>query len=420
MANTSYNRIVRKLVVGFGNLFNQITLVRYNTDQTEQERFIVPIAYAQKELYVQRLEGDPSLDKKTQMTLPRMSFEMSGLSYDASRKQNTNFKNFIQTPSGVLSQYNPVPYNFDFNLYIYVRNIEDGTQIIEHILPFFTPDYTIKLNLVPEMSVIKEIPVVLNSTTHETTYEGPRDSDPRMIIWTLNFTVKGYVFGATTKSGLITNSITNILTTSQNNSSVNFIMDTGGTGTYQPGEIVYQGYTLGTAVATATVINWNHTTQILQVSNISGNFVSGQIIIGATNNAKWTFNNFNFLPNIDAKISITPNPPTANATDNWTANTQIYEFPQEQPITPPPLPANSEYVICTSLDYGQVRGFRVEIEGIRTFTPGDTLSDGTNIRIIDGTQSDGGNITIALVTTSVPPTWIDGHGPFTLVLTHNS
>ena len=250
MANPQYNRIIRKLITGFGNLFNTITLVRYNPDESEQERIIVPIAYAQKEKYVQRLEGDPNLDKKVHMTLPRMSYEMTGLKYDETRKQNTNFKNFVNTPGGVLSQYNPVPYNFDFNLYIYVRNIEDGSQIIEYILPYFTPDYTIKLNLIPEMAQVKEIPIVLNSTEHEIQYEGARDSDPRMVIWTLNFTVKGYVFGATTTSGLITKSITNILTNTEDGTNVKFLMNAGGTGQYKLGEIVYQGYTLGTALAT--------------------------------------------------------------------------------------------------------------------------------------------------------------------------
>ena len=137
MANISYNRIIRKLVVGFGNLFNSITLVRYNPDGSEAERFIVPIAYAAKEHYVQRLEADYNLDKKVQMTLPRLSFEMTSLRYDASRKRNTNLKNYNQGNNGVVEQYNPVPYDLDFNLYLYVRNIEDGTQVIEHIIPYF-------------------------------------------------------------------------------------------------------------------------------------------------------------------------------------------------------------------------------------------------------------------------------------------
>jgi len=94
---TTYNRAIRKLVVGFGNLFNNITLVRYNPDETEQQRFVVPIAYAGKEKYAQRLAFDPDLDKKAAMSLPRMSYEMTGLDYDASRKQNTNFKTFAKT-----------------------------------------------------------------------------------------------------------------------------------------------------------------------------------------------------------------------------------------------------------------------------------------------------------------------------------
>ena len=152
-----YNRVIRKIVIGFGNLFDNIKLYRFDSVNETTEQMIVPIVYATKERYVMRLQDDPELDKKVKMTLPRMSFEMAGLNYDSTRKQNTNLKTVKETADGILQQYMPVPYNFDFNLYIYVRNIEDGTQIIEHILPFFTPDYTIKLNLVPEMGIVKKI-----------------------------------------------------------------------------------------------------------------------------------------------------------------------------------------------------------------------------------------------------------------------
>ena len=141
MSTPTYNRIIRKLTVAFGDLFNNITLVRYNQDLTEQERFLVPIAYASKEMYVMRLQGDPDLDKKVRITLPAMSYILNGITYDSSRKLNTNHRNFATTATGgIISQYNPVPYDFDFSLFLYVRNIEDGNQIIEHILPFFTPD----------------------------------------------------------------------------------------------------------------------------------------------------------------------------------------------------------------------------------------------------------------------------------------
>ena len=104
MSTPTYHRVIRKLVIGFGNLFNEIKLVRYNPDNSEAERFLIPIAYASKEHYAMRLESDYNLDKKVQITLPRFSFEMTGLRYDASRKQNTDARNYNQTASGVVGR----------------------------------------------------------------------------------------------------------------------------------------------------------------------------------------------------------------------------------------------------------------------------------------------------------------------------
>ena len=293
---STYNRVIRKLVVGFGNLFDSITLYRFKPDLTESERFIVPIAYASKERYVMRLEEDLNLDKKVQLTLPRMSFEMAGLSYDSSRKQNTNIKNFSGTPpSGILSQYNPVPYNFDFNLYIYVRNIEDGTQIIEHILPFFTPDYTIKLNLIPEMGIIKEVPVILNSTSHEITYEGGRDNETRMIVWTLNFTVKGFIFGKVTETSVINRAFVSVYNLVSQEEVIEFYMNLdSGYGTYKVGEKVYQGYTSDDATATGMVVQF--TDNVLRLKELTGNFVSDKPIYGINTLANYNFTSYNLNP----------------------------------------------------------------------------------------------------------------------------
>ena len=309
MSTPTYNRVIRKLVVGFGNLFKNLTLVRYNPNFTEAERVLVPIVYATKEFYVRRLEDDPDLSKKIQTALPRMSFEMSGLTYDSSRKQNTNFKQFAKTSTGVVSQYNPVPYNFDFNLYIYVRNVEDGTQLIEHILSYFTPDYTIKLNLIPEMGIVKEVPIILNSSTSDIMYEGDKESETRMIIWTLNFTVKGFIFGKISETGLIRTSITNILNEISPTDTVVFNMSTPGIGKYQIGETVYQGYSAGTATATAKVTVWNNSQ--LHLTNINGNFVSSLPIWGMISNANYNFSSYNLLSQIPvnlAQIVVTPKP----------------------------------------------------------------------------------------------------------------
>jgi len=326
MSNITYNRMIRKLTVAFGDLFNNITLVRYNPDQTEQERFVVPIDYATKELYVQRLTFDPNLDKKVQMTLPRMSYEMNGLSYDSTRKQITNIKNFASAGSSVKSQYMPVPYNFDFSLFLYVRNIEDGNQIIEHILPYFAPDYTIKVNMIPEMGIVKEVPIILNNTNYEVTYEGDNSSDTRVIIWTLNFTVKGFIFGANTSTGLIKTSITNIYNNITEDNNIVFNLNSNGLGNYQIGELVYQGPTASMSSATATVVSWSPTNKQLTVNKTQGNFVSNTNLTGINSSAVWSFNSYNIVPSQYARITITPNPSNANANSNYTYTTTITEF----------------------------------------------------------------------------------------------
>ena len=325
MAAIQYNRVIRKIVIGFGNLFDDVTLVRYNAENQETERFLIPIAYATKERYVMRLEEDLNLDKKVQVTLPRFSFEMTGFSYDSTRKLNTNVKNFASTNGGVLGQYNPVPYNFDFSLYLYVRNIEDATQVLEHILPYFTPDYTIKLNLIPEMGVVKELPIVLNNTSHEIIYEGNRDQETRMIIWTLNFTVKGYIFGKSSSAKVINHSITSILNMITENDVVDFVMNPStGTGSYQIGEMVYQGYTFDTAVATAKVVTW--TNNNLHLTQINGNFNSDLPIYGINSMANYKFDSYTPQPYKQVQIDVRPDPANANVNSSYTANTIITEY----------------------------------------------------------------------------------------------
>ena len=327
MANTFYNRALRKYVIGFGNLFNEITLVRYNPDLTEAQRMLVPIVYAPKEDYVTRLETDPQLNKKTQVTLPRMSFELTGFTYDATRKQNTNVKQFAQTTAGLVSQYNPVPYNFDFNLYLYVRNIEDGTQIMEHILSYFTPDYTMKLNMIPEMGIVKNIPVVLNSSAQDIDYEGGYERDTRVIIWTINFTVKGFIFGPVTDiGGPITHSITSIYNNITEDDVIQFTMNNNsGVGTYQIGETVYQGYSGPLAVATGKVVRFDN--NILYLRNINGNFVSNMPIKSSVSPTAYTFTAFTPVAQKLVQIDTTPTPTDANVTTPYVVVTEISETP---------------------------------------------------------------------------------------------
>jgi len=323
MANTYYNGVIRKIITAFGNTFSNITLFRYDANQVEQERILVSIAYAQKEKYVQRLQGDPVLGKKIEIAIPKLSFEMTGFSYDPSRKQNTIIKNFANSPTGTLSQYMPVPYDFDFSLYLYVRNIEDGHQVLEHILSFFTPDYTLKINLIPEMGITKEVPLILKSTSQEIDYEGSSDSETRVIIYTLTFTVKGFIYGPVSSTGLITKSITNIYNDITQDQNITFFMSNGN-GNYQIGETVYSGYSKEVAIATGTVTNWVNNN--LTLTNINGNFISSQPIVGLNTNASYYFTGYNTTPLEYANITITPNPITANANSNYTYTTTITEY----------------------------------------------------------------------------------------------
>jgi hypothetical protein len=316
------------MLVGFGSIFDNITLVRYNEDDSEQERFIVPIGYASKENYVDRLSDDPNLDKKTRITLPTMAYEMTGISYDTTRKQNTNIQNFAQTPTGIKSQYNPVPYDFNFSLYLYVRNIEDASQIIEHILAYFTPDFTLKINLIPEMGIIKEVPVLLKDVSQEIISEGDRSIDTRIIIWTLNFTAKGFIYGPTSSTSIIKTSITNILSNVNRDDVVIFNVTNSGTGTYKKDEIVYQGYSLNTSTATGKVVDFKTIgiNKELYLTDVDGNFVSNQPIIGAKTNANYKFTSYYVTPYQYAKITVVPNPVTANANSNYTYTTTIKEY----------------------------------------------------------------------------------------------
>ena len=201
-----YNRTIRKVVVGFGTLFNDIQLIRYTRDMaTEVERFKVPLSYGAKEKYLTRLASDPDLTKSVAITVPRISFDMVGMSYDSSRKIITTNRNFSvgANNTSLKSQYGPIPYNFDFNLSVYVRNTEDGAQIMEQILPFFTPDFTVTMDFIPGMDQKYDMPIILNSVSTTTDYEGDMMST-RLILWDLTFTAKAYIWPPVKTSEMIT------------------------------------------------------------------------------------------------------------------------------------------------------------------------------------------------------------------------
>ena len=202
-----YHQTSRKMVVAFGTLFNTIEVRRTNSAGSVVDTIKVPLSYGPKEKFLTRISADPNLNPKIALTVPRMGFELTAMTYDGVRKLNTMGRNVATGTTGLKKQFNPVPYNWDFSLYVYVKNAEDGTQILEQILPFFTPEFTVTMNLVSSMSEKRDIPLVLNSVSSEDTYEGDFASR-RSIIWTLSFLMKGFLYPSITDNAKVITDVT--------------------------------------------------------------------------------------------------------------------------------------------------------------------------------------------------------------------
>jgi len=201
-----YNQSIRKYVVMFGNMFNDIVVQRLNNSGTVIQSIAVPIAYGPKEKFLVRISQDPSLDREVALQLPRMGFEVISYTYDPARRLQQTIKNAgVSTTDPTVKnyQYTPVPYNLGVTLSIFVQNADDGAQILEQILPYFGPEWTNTVNLVPALNLKMDIPTILNDVAVEDTYEGDFVSR-RALIYTLNFTIKGYFYGPVRSSGLIT------------------------------------------------------------------------------------------------------------------------------------------------------------------------------------------------------------------------
>ena len=202
-----YHQTSRKMVVAFGTLFNNIEVRRTDSSDAVTEVIKIPLSYGPKDKMLVRISQDPNLNPKVALTVPRMGFELTSMTYDGARKLNTMGRNVKKGTTGLKKQFNPVPYNWDFSLYVFVKNAEDGTQILEQILPFFTPEFTVTMTLISGMTVKMDIPLVLNSVTSEDTYEGDF-ATRRSIIWTLSFIMKGFLYPSVTDNAkVITSSV---------------------------------------------------------------------------------------------------------------------------------------------------------------------------------------------------------------------
>ena len=204
IANYFYNETTRKYVAVFGTIFNQIKIERAQADGTVVQDLIVPLNYGPQQKFLARLQQDPNLNRKSAISLPRMSFEIMGMNYDPERKVGQTRK-VMRSNSEETGQrgftYVGAPYNLDFQLSIITKYTEDAAKILEQIIPFFQPDFTQTVKLIPDIDAI-DIPIILNGVTTEEIYEGDFDTR-RSVLYTLTFTMKGWYFGPQRKSKVI-------------------------------------------------------------------------------------------------------------------------------------------------------------------------------------------------------------------------
>jgi hypothetical protein len=207
-----YHGTIRKYIISFGNLFNDIVIARLNTAGERVQSIAVPLAYGPKEKFLVRLRQDPNFEQAVAITLPRMGFEITNMTYAPARKLSSTLKNVTLKSDDndrLKTQYVPVPYDINILLSIFVSNADDGAQILEQILPYFRPEFTTNIRLIPEMNVVVDTPVVLQDISIEDTYEGDFDTR-RALIYNLTFSMKAYIYGPVANQGVIKRSITNI------------------------------------------------------------------------------------------------------------------------------------------------------------------------------------------------------------------
>lgn len=309
---------IRKTTIAFASLFKEIPLIKYDDNGNEVERIIVPIIYGDKEKYVKRLDIP---HEKVQITLPRIEYGLTDMVYDASRKLNQATK--MQGCAGTGENYinAPIPFNYNFELVLYTRNIEDANQIMEYILSHFTPDYNLRIVMVPEAGVIKNVPITFNGDSEEEDSTGSFDSPVRSVFRTLTFTARSFIFQPPKKLIPILMANTNVYIPS----SIAYYQLANGTGTFLQNERVYQGYSYDQSTAKGTVYDWNATQKILALTDVTGTFVANSIITNLSNSAEYIIGE---LPGsgIAYTTSVTPTPNTYPVVGPYVVNTVTEDY----------------------------------------------------------------------------------------------
>jgi hypothetical protein len=322
-----YHRTIRRMVVVFGTLFNDLEIVRYTQAGVPKEKWKVPLTYSPKERFLTAITSDPNLIKSINTIVPRMSFNLDSMEYDAQRKQISTLMNFAkQDNTSVSTQFVPIPYNFQFSLSIYVRNIEDGTQILEQILPFFTPDFNVTVDFIPEMDQKYNVPIILDSVASTVEYEGGMsEGSTRLILWDLTFTAKSYIWPPVKSGKYIKTANTNsfIDLTTKNLQKV-YVDYANGNGVFAQGETIRANDN----ILFGTVDYFSNTsTGVLIISGANeiikvGNKLTGDYTGASYNVVVTDINSLNVV-----QIKTTTNPGTASLGDEFGFIETIKEYP---------------------------------------------------------------------------------------------
>jgi len=322
-----YHRTIRKMVVTFGTLFNDIEIVRYTQAGAPKEKLKIPLSYGAKERYLTRLTSNPTLTKSINTLVPRMSFNLDNLEYDTSRKQISTLQNFSSdTDSTVKTQFVPVPYNYEFSLSIYVRNTEDGTQILEQILPFFTPDFSVVVDFIPSMNQKYTVPIILNSVSSTVDYEGSdEDGTTRLIVWDLNFTVKSYIWPPVKSGDLITRANTQLFIDLTNQSEQKAYVDfANGSGVFSQGEVVRD--TANNFFGTVEYFS-NTNTGAIVITGANKPLESNYVLTGDYTNSKYVVTSLEQSAIKAVKVVTEPDPLTAGPEEDFGFTETIITYP---------------------------------------------------------------------------------------------
>lgn len=278
---------------------------------------------------VTRILSDPDLLRQVGVILPRMSFEITGISYDATRKQNSLLRAAkSNTATHVTASYMGVPYDVTFALNIYARNIDDGTQIVEQILPFFNPDFTVTTNMIPDLGALKDIPIILNSVANDIEYEGNYDS-VRYVNWTLTFTMKMHYYGPISYPKIIRTVYANIYNDpSLQSGYITRLNVANANGTFKAEDYVYQGTSWKTANAYGIVVNFDANTNKLIIGATQGQFYVNNTIHAVSTNGVCRISSFEVSPLKLSEIKIEPNPITSKPDDDYGYDVTITEWPE--------------------------------------------------------------------------------------------